>query len=424
MVHAHTIPGSQVLRAGMEPPDDSSAQRVSSPCSRFRGDGASAAGRRGARVEHSGERPPRLRRRLPRWPLLLPRSRPRCSRAPRRYPRAAHSATHAQIRLEEPASYLQAVLEISRPSGQLLFKRTRVANDVKPSVVRFPFERQLTDVLHWHPAATRSASPSAQTSEAPPSRRRRPGRCGSTRRTGHASRLARRPSHRIPPVVSRWPIRNRPGALGRCTQRCQPDQPTRSAPTPNARVTLAVAASSCSPSGAGSPAATRCPTAPRYGPTTPCRSRTTRPWPICEPRSTRSVSSSSRSGYADPNLTDLANQGLAKDVGPQYDAGISAVYQSLEVTPSTGTVTAGGCVPPNEVGILAEKGVRYVVVDTDCAREGKSSHPTAASTRRAREAARTRQRRAASRRSCRQATRPGPSRPRSTVSRAPPSGRS
>ena len=77
-------------------------------------------------------------------------------------------------------------------------------------------------------------------------------------------------------------------------------------------------------------------------------------------------------GYADPNLTDLADHGLAEDVAPQYDAGISAVFASLEVTPSSVSVPAGGCVPPNQVDILAQKGVRSLVIDDDCARDGKN----------------------------------------------------
>jgi hypothetical protein len=77
-------------------------------------------------------------------------------------------------------------------------------------------------------------------------------------------------------------------------------------------------------------------------------------------------------GYSDPNLTDLADHGLTKDVGPQYDAGISATFASLEVTPSSLTAPAGACVPPNQVDILWQKGVRSIVIDNDCARDGKS----------------------------------------------------
>ena len=37
----------------------------------------------------------------------------------------------AEVRLAQRASYLQTVFEVSRPSGQLLFKRTRIVNDAK-----------------------------------------------------------------------------------------------------------------------------------------------------------------------------------------------------------------------------------------------------------------------------------------------------
>jgi hypothetical protein len=42
------------------------------------------------------------------------------------------------------------------------------------------------------------------------------------------------------------------------------------------------------------------------------------------------------------------------------------------VTPSAVSAPAGACVPPNEVDILSQKGVRSLVIDDDCARDGKS----------------------------------------------------
>ena len=39
-------------------------------------------------------------------------------------------------------------------------------------------------------------------------------------------------------------------------------------------------------------------------------------------------------GYADPDLSALVRESLAKDIGPQYEAGISAMFASVEATPS------------------------------------------------------------------------------------------
>ena len=61
-------------------------------------------------------------------------------------------------------------------------------------------------------------------------------------------------------------------------------------------------------------------------------------------------------GYADPDLALLAQESLADDIGPQYEAGISACYASLEVTPSTGTVPAGDCVPQAALKSTGEAG--------------------------------------------------------------------
>ena len=78
-------------------------------------------------------------------------------------------------------------------------------------------------------------------------------------------------------------------------------------------------------------------------------------------------------GYTDPNLTDLSLQGLARDVRPQYARGISAMFASLETTPSTGTVVAGGCIPPETVDALVEEGVAYGIVEPSCTRSGAST---------------------------------------------------
>ena len=76
-------------------------------------------------------------------------------------------------------------------------------------------------------------------------------------------------------------------------------------------------------------------------------------------------------GYADPNLPELTANRLSADVAPQYDTGLSAVFASIESTPSTGTVPTGGCVPAPIVPLLEKRGVGYVVVDAECAKVGK-----------------------------------------------------
>lgn len=78
-------------------------------------------------------------------------------------------------------------------------------------------------------------------------------------------------------------------------------------------------------------------------------------------------------GYADPDLSDLSRQGLGRDAGVQYATGITSAFASLETTPSTGTVPADGCVPPGAVGALAEQGIGYAIVDARCARSGTAT---------------------------------------------------
>jgi hypothetical protein len=279
----------------------------------------------------------------------------------------------AQVRLARQASYLQTVFEVSRPSGQLLYKRTKVAYNAKRGFTRYDFERAMTDVLDLEPGtypvrATATANVGGTSVTTETAGTLRVYEKGGTRvRTALVARVSGQPMAGpdgrfvVDPARSTG-ARN---AVGIISQRILSD--------PNARVTLAVPPLLLAEwrrlSGGytladGTAVRPDDPVAVAYNSTL---------------ADLKAAIDTGRLelvtlGYADPNLTDLANHGLASDVGPQYDAGISAVFASLELTPSVGTAPAGGCVPPNEVGLLSEKNVDYVVVDEDCARQGKR-HP-------------------------------------------------
>ncbi len=276
----------------------------------------------------------------------------------------------AEVRLAQRASYLQTVLEVFRPSGQLLFKRTRVANDVKRGTRRYSFERGLTDVLALEPGSypvrlTVSASVGGAT---------------ITTETAGTLRVYERDGPRVKiALVARVSGQPMSGPDGRFTLDPAASTGARNAVAlisrrilidPDARVTLAV------------PPLLLTEWRRISGGYTLADGTTVRPdeaVPLAYNSTLADLKAAIQTkrlelvtlGYSDPNLTDLANQSLAKDVGPQYDAGISAVFQSLELTPSVGTVPAGGFIPPNAVGVLSEKNVRYVVVDTGGVRQGK-----------------------------------------------------
>ena len=78
-------------------------------------------------------------------------------------------------------------------------------------------------------------------------------------------------------------------------------------------------------------------------------------------------------GFADPNLADLSQQTLTRDIRPQYAFGRSALFAAIGATPSTGTVVAGGCIPPETIGALAGEGVAYGIVDASCTRSGQAT---------------------------------------------------
>ena len=78
-------------------------------------------------------------------------------------------------------------------------------------------------------------------------------------------------------------------------------------------------------------------------------------------------------GYADPSLADLAANKLPQDVAPQYETGISACFASLEATPSTGTVPAGGAVPWQLAKPLEAHGIHYLAIDSASVRLAKKA---------------------------------------------------
>ena len=278
----------------------------------------------------------------------------------------------ADIRLGQPTSYLQAVLEVSRPSGVLLFKRTHVASHLPAGEVRFSFERALTDVLALEPGSY-------------PVRLSVAANAGGSTITTETNGVLRvfdsgGPSMSVALVarVSGDPMMAPDGRFA-----VDPAIDTRARDSveaiclriltdPTARVTLAM------------PPLMLTEWRRLSGGYTMVDGRVVRPTdPVAVAYNStladlKAAIDSQRLelmslGYADPNLTDLANHGLATDIGPQYDAGISAVFASLEVTPSVGTAPSAGCMPPNEVDLLSQKGIRYIVLDTDCLRVVKDS---------------------------------------------------
>lgn len=78
-------------------------------------------------------------------------------------------------------------------------------------------------------------------------------------------------------------------------------------------------------------------------------------------------------GYADPNLFELAAAGLTRDTLAHYERGRSAVFSSLETSPSTGTVPAGGCMPDEAVAMLEDAGVEYALLDSACLKSGSAT---------------------------------------------------
>ena len=121
-------------------------------------------------------------------------------------------------------------------------------------------------------------------------------------------------------------------------------------------------------------------TAPPCAPTIRCRSRTTRRSPTSKPQSTRSGSSSSRWATPIPTSPISRITGSPTTSGRSTTRASRRCFRASRSPRRSGTAPAGGCVPPNDVGVLAEKGVRYVVVDSELREAGQGPPRAAAST--------------------------------------------
>lgn len=278
----------------------------------------------------------------------------------------------ADIRLDQPTSYLEVRFQIHRPSGFLVYQRTQVANNLKSGIKRFSFQREL-EGLDLKPGAY------------PIEIAVRADIGGSTVATDLAAELlVYDPAADKQPVVLVVRVYGQPLSGPDGTFVLDPAVATRArdqvssistlvTTDSRARVTLGVPpvllaewrriSEDGYKTNDGREVPASGPVATSYGATL---------GELNAAIDTGRLELVSL-GYADPDLNDLGDQGLAGDASPQYEAGLSAIFASLETTPSTGTIPAGGCVPPRALELLAGAGVGYVVTDSECGRTGNSA---------------------------------------------------
>lgn len=276
----------------------------------------------------------------------------------------------AQVRLTEPASYLQVRLQVHRPSGQLVYQRTQILNGAAAGTSTFSFSRPL-DALNLKPGVyPLDLSVRATIADSDVS-------------TEVAGSLlvydAEKPPVTVVVVakIHGQPLRDPEGkfVVDPAIATRQRDDAERIATLvnsdPAAHVTLAVPPMLLEEwrrigGGYTAPDGTQVPSSD--------------PTPQAYATALTALQAAIATGrlelvslgYADPNLTSLSAEKLVADTSPQYDAGFSATFASLETTASTGTVPAGGCVPAEGLKLLADRGVGYIVADTSCVRIGKS----------------------------------------------------
>jgi len=301
-------------------------------------------------------------------------------------PVSGEFAYTTQIRLQQPASYLQTRIQVRRPTGQLIFQRTDVENNLPAGTHTAEFGRSLVGL---------GLEPGAYPVEVE-IRGDLPGGLETT--TLATDLLVFDPAKKsagtvLVARVTAPPLEAPDGklAVDPAVARKARDDVTSIASLviadPDARITLAIAPMLLSEwqrvsdgytmtDGREVPAAD--PTAVAYAESLDllgqalATGRLELLW----------------TGLADPDLNQLASQGRSRDVVPHYEAGLSATFASLETSPSTGTLPAGPCIPPAALPTLKGLGLGYVITDVGCTRSGDSrvgsgSYPISNSTMRA-----------------------------------------
>jgi hypothetical protein len=272
----------------------------------------------------------------------------------------------AHVRLNEPASYLQTRLQVLRPTGKLVYQRTMVENSAPSGPLSYSFGRELKGLDLKPGAYPVRLNVTAEVN-------------GSTEETEVATELLVYDAKSTPVAVvlvarvHGSPLSDPQGRFAIDPSAAEAEVPRANVDRisalimqdPGARIVLGVppvllaewkrlSGGYTLSDGTSVPAES--PVARRYADTL------TRLRAALNTQRLELVSL----GYADPDLSTLVDESLAADIGTQYDAGISAVFASMETTPSAGTVPAGDCAPQKSLGHLAKQGVAYVVTSESC----------------------------------------------------------
>jgi hypothetical protein len=278
-------------------------------------------------------------------------------------------AYSARISLSRPADSVMARLKILNPSGKLMIQQTRIENNADTGTVIAAFERDMSDL---------QLSPGAY----PVQLEVRIAQKGQiVQGTVEAELLVYDPKRPRLPVAICARVSGQPLADPKGRFVADPGQYTQVrddvleiaawvVAQPDARITLAVSPLLLSewshiasgyelvgPEGTARIAADS-PVPQAYGSTLAL---------LGEALDTGRLELTTQ-GFSDPDLSALATHGMVQDVDIQYAKGLSATFSSVETTPSTGTIPAGGCLPPEAASTLARHGVEYVVVGQSCAR--------------------------------------------------------
>jgi hypothetical protein len=80
-------------------------------------------------------------------------------------------------------------------------------------------------------------------------------------------------------------------------------------------------------------------------------------------------------GYADPDIAALDSVGRVGDLAAHYSRGLSAYLATMETSPTAGTAVAHDALPASAIEVLAERGIRFVLLAPEAVAEQEATLP-------------------------------------------------
>jgi hypothetical protein len=279
-----------------------------------------------------------------------------------------------EVEVPEPTSYLEVRLQIRRPSGRLLIQRTEVRSDVETGTVEVEFARELADLELRPDAYPYEIRVRSQFEEV-------------VEKVASGFLLVHAPEPDVTPValavrISTAPRFNTQGHFVTDPARStgaleQAEELARAVlDDPALRLTLAlspVTLDEWARIAQGYLVAESDEGLVEVGPGEPGPTRYAAALTSLQEAIATGRLELLEVGYADPDIAALDSVGRVGDLAAHYSRGLSAYLATLETSPTAGTAVAYDALPASALDVLAERGIRFVLLAPEKLAEEEAS---------------------------------------------------